>query len=182
WAPLVVLGLSLSMTSPKGVSAKETSANGASAKDDIWPEDFPKLKFPVTMINQYTERLAPLTGPMPRIFTSDQWGDYLTYRFYPRIRIFVDGRSDLFGPTLGKEYMHTAGGQSDWEQVLDRYRIETALVPVGWPLAELLKRNAGWRLLKDDGSAILFEHRPPVLMETEVSAERFNSTIRSLRP
>ena len=172
WGPLVVLGLGISM-----VSAKGTSAEG-----DIWSEDFPKFKFPVTMVNQYAGRLAPITGPMPRIFTSDQWGDYLTYRFYPRIRIFVDGRSDLFGPTLGKEYMHTAGGQSDWEQVLDRYRIETALVPVGWPLAELLKRNAGWRLLKDDGSAILFEHRPPVLMETEVSAERFNSTIRSLRP
>src|SRR5260370_16536899 len=67
------------------------------------------------MINQYTERLAPLSGHMPRIFTSDQWGDYLTYRFYPRIRVFVDGRSDLFGPTLGKEYIHTAGGQHDWK-------------------------------------------------------------------
>ena len=78
--------------------------------------------------------------------------------------------------------MHTAGGQSDWEQVLSRYQIETALVPVDWPLAELLKRNANWRLLKDDGFAILFEHRPPVLMKTEVSAERNNSTIRSLRP
>ena len=154
----------------------------ASGKGDIWPEDFPKLKFPVTMVNQYAGRLAPVTGHMPRIFTSDQWGDYLTYRFYPRIRIFVDGRSDLFGQTLGKEYIHTAGGQHDWEQVLDKYRIETALVPIDWPLAELLKRNSGWRLLKDDGFAILFERRTPVLMKSEVSAERFSSDDRSLRP
>ncbi len=172
WAPLVVLGLGISMTSAK--------ANGASAKDEIWPEDFPRLKFPVTMIDQYTERLAPLSGHMPRIFTSDQWGDYLTYRFYPRIRVFVDGRSDLFGPTLGKEYIHTAGGQHDWEQVLDRYRIETALVPIDWPLAELLKRNSGWRLLKDDGFDILFERRTQLLMKTAHSAERFNSDDKKL--
>jgi hypothetical protein len=166
WGPLVVLGLGASMASGKG---------------DIWPEDFPKLKFPITMVNQYAGRLAPITGHMPRIFTSDQWGDYLTYRFYPRIRIFVDGRSDLFGQTLGKEYIHTAGGQHDWEQVLDKYCIEAALVPIDWPLAELLKRNSGWRLVKDDGFAILFERRTPVLMKTEVSAERFSSDDRSLR-
>jgi len=128
------------------------------------------------------DRLAPVSGQMPRIFTSDQWGDYLTYRFYPRIRIFVDGRSDLFGPTLGKEYVQAAGGHYEWEQVLNRYGIEIALVPIDWPLAELLKRNAGWRLLKDDGFAILFERRTPVLMETEVSAESTGSTPRSLYP
>jgi hypothetical protein len=103
---------------------------------------------------------------MPRIFTSDQWGDYLTYRFYPRIRVFVDGRSDLFGPTLGKEYIHAAGGHYEWEQVLNRYRIDLAMVPIDWPLAELLKRSAGWRLVKDDGFAILFERRTLVLTGT----------------
>jgi hypothetical protein len=123
WAPVVVLGMGFSM---------------AMAKGDTWPQDFPKQRFPVALVNQYADRLAPLTGPMPRIFTSDQWGDYLTYRFYPRIRIFVDGRSDLFGSSLGKEYVHTAGGHYEWEQVLYRYHIDMALVPLELPLAELL--------------------------------------------
>jgi hypothetical protein len=151
WCPVVVLALGLSMTAAKG---------------DTWPTDFPKLKFPVAMIDKYADRLAPVTGQMPRIFTSDQWGDYLTYRFYPRIRVFVDGRSDLFGPTLGKEYIHAAGGHYEWEQVLNRYRIDLAMVPIDWPLAELLKRSAGWRLVKDDGFAILFERRTLVLTGT----------------
>jgi hypothetical protein len=119
---------------------------------------------------------------MPRIFTSDEWGDYLTYRFYPRIRIFVDGRSDLYGAALGKEYVKLASGNHEWEQLLDRYGIEIAIVPVEWPLAELLKRNNSWRLVKDDGLGILFEHRTPVLMKSEVSAERFNSITRYLLP
>jgi len=167
WGPITVLGLVLSMTVAKG---------------DAWPADFPKIKFPVSMIDQYADRLAPVAGQMPRIFTSDQWADYLTYRFYPRIRIFVDGRSDLFGPALGKEYVQAAGGHYQWERVLNRYNIEIAMVPIDWPLTELLKRDTGWRLLKDDGFAILFERRTPVLKETEVSAESRGSTPRSLYP
>jgi hypothetical protein len=165
WAPVMVFALVMSLSSASG---------------DTWPDDFPKFKFPVDLFNRYSALLAPATGPVPRIFTSDEWGDYLTYRFYPRMRIFLDGRSDLFGPALGKEYVKLASGSHEWEQLLDRYGIEIAVVPVEWPLAELLKRSPSWRLVRDDGVGILFEHRTPVLMKREVSAERFNSITRYL--
>jgi hypothetical protein len=167
WVPVIVFAMGISMTRAKG---------------DTWPEDFPKVKFPVALVNQYTERLAPMSGQIPRTFTSDQWGDYLTYRLYPRIRVFVDGRSDLFGPALGREYVHVAGGNYEWESLLDRYRIDMALVPIDWPLAELLKRSPRWRLVKDDGLGILFERRTPVLMKTEVSAERLNINFKEFAP
>jgi hypothetical protein len=163
WIPVMVFALGVSMSSAKG---------------DTWPTDFPKVKFPVQMIDAYSAKLAPVTGPMPRTFTSDQWGDYLTYRFYPRIRVFIDGRSDMFGPAFAKEYVKVADASHEWERILDRYRIDFALVPVEWPLAELLKRSAAWRLVKDDGLGILFERRTPVLMESELSAERLNSNTR----
>jgi len=171
WAPVMLFGLTLSM------------ANGST---DMWPTDFPKTTFPIAMIDQYSARLVPVTTPMSRIFTSDQWADYLTYRFYPRTKIFVDGRSDLFGPVLGKEYVQVASGHHQWEEILNKYRIDTALVPVEWPLAELLKRSPAWRLIKDDKRAILFERRTPVLtpvlMKTESSAEVSSSTRRNLLP
>jgi hypothetical protein len=167
WVPVMVFALVTSMSSAKG---------------DTWIDDFPKTKFPVALFNQYAEKLAPVTRPIPRIFTSDEWGDYLTYRFYPRMRVFLDGRSDLYGPALGKEYVKLASGRYEWEQILNRYGIEIAIIPVDWPLAELLKRDPAWRLVKDDGVGIFFEHRTPVLMKTEVSAERFNSITRYLLP
>src|SRR5437879_4296263 len=43
WLPLVVLGLGISMASSKG----------GDTKDDIWPSEFPKLKFPIAMIDKY---------------------------------------------------------------------------------------------------------------------------------
>ena len=142
---------------------------------ELWPQDFPKTKFPVALINQYSARISPEGAEMPRIFTSDQWADYLTYRFYPRLKIFVDGRSDFFGASLGKEYIHLASARYDWEELLDRYRIDMAILPIEWPLTELLKRSPQWRLVKDDGLAILFERRTPVLMKNQVSAESSSS-------
>jgi len=169
WAPVMICGLTLSM---------------AKGSTDMWPEGFPSTTFPVAIVDQFHSRLAPVTPPTPRIFTSDQWGDDLTYRFYPRIKVFADGRSDFFGPALGKEYVHVANGHYDWENILDKYRVDTALVPSEWPLAELLKRSPRWRLLKDDKQAILFERRAavltPVLMKTEVSAEGSSSNQRTL--
>jgi len=46
------------------------------------------------------------------------------------------------------------------------------LVPVDWPLAEILKRHSGWQIIKDDGQGVLFERRTPVLInKSEISAE-----------
>ena len=165
WGPIAVIVLGMSMSS---------------AKADVWPGDFPKTHFPIGLVNQYESLLAPVTGPMPRIFTSDQWGDYLTYRFYPRIRIFIDGRSDLFGAAFGKEYLQMAQGGYKWESLLDSYQIDVAIVPVEWPLGELLKRSPRWKVVKDDGLGILFERRSLVLMKSEVSAESSNSIARNV--
>jgi hypothetical protein len=70
----------------------------------------------------------------------------------------------------------------EWEALLDRYRIDVAMVPISWPLGELLKRSPRWRMIADDGLGILFERRTPVLMKSEVSAESINSTSRTVRP
>jgi hypothetical protein len=32
-----------------------------------------------------------------RIFTYDQWGDFLIYKLYPKNQVFIDGRSDFYG-------------------------------------------------------------------------------------
>ena len=64
-----------------------------------WPDDFPAGKFPVAMVGHHAARIAAA-----RIFTTDSWADYLTFRNYPRQRIFFDGRSDFFGKDVADEY------------------------------------------------------------------------------
>lgn len=120
-----------------------------------WPADFPTEAFPVAMAHQNS---AALTAG--RVLTTDQWGDYLIYSFYPRVKVFVDGRSDFYGESLGQEYLHLMQGAHDWESILRRYRFTAALLPVDWPLSSLLKQSPAWKVVKDDGRAILFVTRP----------------------
>lgn len=119
-----------------------------------WPLDFPSQRFPVSMVSRHAGQLN--SG---RVFTSDQWADYLIYRFYPTQRVFFDGRSDFYGPSIGDQYLHLSQGRYDWDAIIARHGFDVVLSPVEWPLSSLLKRDAGWRLVEDDGKALLFERR-----------------------
>jgi hypothetical protein len=121
-----------------------------------WPKDFPSEAFPTAMVH---ENAAVLRSG--RLLTPDQWADYLIYYNYPNQRVFVDGRSDFYGESLGKEYLHLLQGAYDWRAILQRYAFDRALLPVDWPLASMLKLDPSWRVMKDDGKAILFLHLGP---------------------
>ncbi|HTR34495.1 MAG TPA: hypothetical protein VMH80_01245 [Bryobacteraceae bacterium] len=133
WPAAAVLGLALM---------------GAPVK---WPADFPSEMFPTGMVQNNAGLIA--SG---RLLTTDQWGDYIIFHFYPRQKVYVDGRSDFYGETLGREYLHLLQGAYDWREILVRRGFDVALLPVNWPLAALLKQDRSWQVVQDDGGAILF--------------------------
>ncbi len=116
-----------------------------------WPHDFPSEAFPIAMVHEQAKVLE--TG---RLLTTDQWGDYIIYSFYPNQKVFIDGRSDFYGESLGTEYLHLLQGAYDWRAILDRQGFSVALLPVEWPLAQMLKMDPSWQVIKDDSHAILF--------------------------
>jgi hypothetical protein len=118
-----------------------------------WPRDFPTEAFPIKMIHENADLLQ--SG---RLLTTDQWGDYLIYSYYPKQKVFFDGRSDFYGEKLGQEYFHLLQGAYDWQAILRRHRFDVALLPVEWPLASLLKLDPAWKVVKDDSRAVLFVH------------------------
>jgi len=117
-----------------------------------WPADFPDYKFPVDVIERHQQAIRT-----SRVFTTDQWADYLIYRHYPVQKVFFDGRSDFFGPELGRAYVNLSNGHWEWRRILDRHQFQLVLIPPDMPLASLLKQDRQWRLLMDSGKALLFE-------------------------
>jgi hypothetical protein len=117
-----------------------------------WPQDFPAAKFPTKLVERNERKLRGA-----RVFTSDQWGDYLIYRLPPRQRVFVDGRSDFYGREIGGLYLRTIYGEPAWSGTLDRYAVSEVLADRHWPLDGLLNQNSHWRLVDEDGMAALFE-------------------------
>ena len=96
------------------------------------------------------------SGFAHRIFTDDQWGDYLLYRLYPAQKSFVDGRSDFYGGKFDEKFVDAMNVKYDWEQYLNGYKIDTIMLPATSALAGALKESRHWRVVYDDTIAIIF--------------------------
>ncbi|MCX6630849.1 MAG: hypothetical protein NTW28_24815, partial [Candidatus Solibacter sp.] len=116
---------------------------------------FPDTVFPVRAVERNLLQLAP-PAAMPRILTSDQWGDYLIYRLYPAQRVFFDGRSDFFGPAIGSDYCKLMAAENSWRELLKRYQFDLALLPHAWALSTVLDREPEWRRVYQDSMAVLY--------------------------
>jgi hypothetical protein len=136
WAPALVIAL-----------AMFTSGWG-------WPSDFPAARYPAAMAGK---NAGLISGS--RLFTTDAWADYLTFRFYSRQRIFVDGRCDFFGREMSEEYVQILKGHYGWDALMKKYDFNVALIPSQSALASLLRVNADWLLVDDDAQAALFRKR-----------------------
>jgi hypothetical protein len=71
-------------------------------------------------------------------------------------KVFVDGRSDFYGGKFDQEYMDVLDVKYTWQNTLDRYGVDTILLPVDAPLSGALKESHRWRVAYDDGMAIVF--------------------------
>jgi hypothetical protein len=100
--------------------------------------------------------LLERAGVFGGVFTMDLWGGYLIYRQYPRARVFMDGRSDFYGKDFAQKYIEAMGVRAGWERFLQRYGVDTILLPPNAPLAGALKQSSAWHLLYDDGVAQIF--------------------------
>jgi len=120
-----------------------------------WPRDFPAELFPTAMIHAHEKQILGA-----RVLTTDQWADYLIY-LNPRQKVFVDGRSDFYGPEVGDPFLLVMRGLPGWEKVMEKYRFNLVLIPVDTAAAQLLKQRPEWRVVADDGKAILLILREP---------------------
>jgi hypothetical protein len=108
-----------------------------------------------------------------RVFTTDQWADYLLYRMYPAQRVFFDGRSDFYGNDFVKVNQRIASVEHDWKSLLQSYAIALAVLKPESPLSAVLKLTPGSKVLYDDGKVIVFdtsEIYQPILGKSDSAA------------
>jgi hypothetical protein len=109
-------------------------------------------RIPVTAIR----RLPP-----GRVFTTDQWADYLIYA-EPGRKVFFDGRNDFYGPAFVQTYLTILKAEPGWEQALARYRLSAVLVPARRSLSGALDCAPSWRRLYHDVDAAVFVRDQPM--------------------
>jgi len=114
-----------------------------------WPKDFPDIDFPIQIVHAHSAEILA-----SRVLTTDQWGDYLIY-VNPQQKVFVDGRSDFYGPETGNQYISLVNGAPDWRELLQKYDFNLVLLPREMPIVQLLRTQPDWSVTVDDGKRIL---------------------------
>jgi len=94
--------------------------------------------------------------PAARVFTNDVWGGYLIWRLYPAGKVFVDGRSDFYGDEFENQYLDVMNVKRGWEKILGGFGVDTILLPPSASLSGALKESSRWRVVYDDGVALIF--------------------------
>ncbi len=84
------------------------------------------------------------------------WGGYLIHRLYPRHRVFMDGRVDMYGKEVFKDWLTIRETREGWEQVAERYNVQWGIVQPGVPLAVAVRSSANWKVMYEDAEAVVF--------------------------
>ncbi len=90
-------------------------------------------------------------------FTYDNWGGYIRYK--SGLRVFIDDRVDFYGQKFYLDYGDIATGQSNWREMLDKYKIQWVLFPNNSVLVGNLKNDPAWKLSCEDEASCLYERK-----------------------
>ncbi len=107
---------------------------------------------------RYIER-ADITG---RMFNTYRWGGYLIWHLWPRQQVFIDGRADVAGRELAQDWQRAHKLKDGWQEVLERYRIDWALLSVSSPLCRGLEIDPHWRRVFEEPTARVYVRRGSV--------------------
>ena len=116
-----------------------------------FPHHFdPKIKAVAACEFMMKERI---TGNM---FNDDEFGDYFIYRSSPAYKVFMDGRSDMYGTQRLKEYRKISDFEPGWEGILDKYHITWICFGSDSRLSRYLLTDKDWVLIYSDKVADIF--------------------------
>ncbi len=97
-----------------------------------------------------------------RLFAYYDWGGYAIWKLGSRYRVFADGRADLYGNEILRQAIETVPQvHQGWQEILERWKVQTILAPPNMALSQALLLDPGWRTLYRDPHAIVFERMAP---------------------
>jgi tetratricopeptide (TPR) repeat protein len=101
------------------------------------------------------------------LFHNDVWAGAVALFGYPRYRLFIDGRLEVYGEAFWRDvYFRILGCGPGWEEALARYGVNAALLRTGSPamrdrIGSVLRVHPEWALVYWDETAMLYVRRIP---------------------
>jgi hypothetical protein len=113
--------------------------------------EFNRKIFPVAAVN-FLQR-ENISGNM---FNNDEFGDYMIFSIWPKYRVFMDGRSDMYGEKYGSAYLKVANALPGWKEILAQYKIDWIIVETRSSLTSILIEQNDWQAIYSDQIATIF--------------------------
>jgi hypothetical protein len=98
--------------------------------------------------------------PAP-LFNTYAWGGYELWRLYPDYRVFIDGRTHVYGREVLQDFLEVTTLGTRWREVLDRWSIQTVLTARHSQLTQVLLAVGGWRPVFAEREAVVFVRDAP---------------------
>ena len=71
----------------------------------------------------------------------------------------MDDRHDFYGEEFLKDYLKAIRLTPDWDVFLKEKKVNLALLPAGSSLANMLQETSQWKVVYQDGTAVLLERK-----------------------
>jgi hypothetical protein len=96
------------------------------------------------------------THPVPApIMNHYNWGGYFIWKLYPRYRVFVDGRADVYGDDFLNRLADMYYLKSNWKQEFAATNVCSVMLPPDAPLAAVLLEQSNWKAIYSDKQSII---------------------------
>lgn len=125
--------------------------------------DFRYLKergFPVAAIEYLKSHMPP-----GHVFNDSVTGGFLIYNFYPNIKVFIDGRLDMYGEDFAREFLKLLGqpevgdANDNWKKLFHQYQIQWVMIRPDAPLRYVVDADPDWERRYLDSECVIFSRR-----------------------
>jgi hypothetical protein len=139
-----------------------------SAKGYIWPTLALLVVVGLTASNRiefkFDEKIKPVDAVeflkkgyiSGNMFNNDEFGDYIIYSAYPKYKVFIDGRADIYGNEKLQDYLNVMNMRPGWEKVMGKYNIDWIIYNTDSPLSQYLNLKKDWKLIYTDNVANIY--------------------------
>ena len=108
-------------------------------------------KFPAAAVSF----IAAQQPPAP-ILNHYNWGGYFIWRLYPRYKVYIDGRADLYGDAFMDELASAYYLKGDsWRSVIEKWGVRTVVLPPDAALVTALAALSDWKTIYRDDQAVI---------------------------
>jgi hypothetical protein len=146
-APSLPAGVKAGLATLVSLCAAGLCAHGLALDKDPW-RDVPLDEARLIEEAQLPDRIANLY----------HWGGYLDYAWAGRRKVFIDGRNQLFDRRVFRDFQRL-NRLDRWQEVLDRYAVNTVLWESGSALDQALLASPDWALARRGRIAVVYVRR-----------------------